>query len=174
MENLPKIGVLDHEEYTKYLELYFMNRAILNEKGNKVCLNCHSGNVEITEKTNSIILNCNQDSCYHWELRLPSYYNVYDSVEEIRLSNKSDKIKEKRIKKIQDAFDTVNDIDNKKRNLEQYLSNYRDLNIETSDPKNIAHSNLEIINLKKNIISILNHPKINFVPGSSSANIKPL
>jgi hypothetical protein len=171
MDNLPRNGILSKEEYDTYLELYFLNKSNLNDKTNNICINCNGGHVEITEDKKTLLLNCNKSGCYHFKLNLPTYHLFDDSVEKIKYSSENNSIKEKNIKKLQDKYDLLNDTEQKKKDLEQHLDDYRDLTIDTTDPKNLAQYNFELINIEKNIINILNKPKPVFVSGNAEPSV---
>ena len=182
MDELPTDDFLTQEQYEKYLELYLLNKSNLNDTKNRICVNCQGGSVEVIEDTKTLLLNCNNEGCYHFRLKLPTYYLFDDSVELIKNSDKSKNIKDKNIKKLQDKYDLINNTDQKKRDLEQHLSDYKDLTIDTTDPIQLAQYNLELTNLRKEIVKILSpllfqdeqpkpKPKPIFVPGTSKPSV---
>jgi hypothetical protein len=191
MDELPTDDFLTQEQYEKYLELYLLNKSNLNDTKNRICVNCQGGSVEVIEDTKTLLLNCNNEGCYHFRLKLPTYYLFDDSVELIKNSDKSKSIKDKNIKKLQDKYDLINNTDQKKRDLEQHLSDYKDLTIDTTDPIQLAQYNLELTNLRKEIVKILSpllfqdkhfdylfldninkpKPKPIFVPGTSKPSV---
>ena len=135
MDELPKNDFLTQEQYEKYLELYLLNKSNLNDTKNKICVNCQGGSVEVIEDTKTLLLNCNNEGCYHFRIKLPTYYLFDDSVELIKNSDKSKSIKDKNIKKLQDKYDLINNTDQKKRDLERnsakielFGSDYKEFN----------------------------------------------
>lgn len=169
-----KREMLKPDKYMEYFERYLLNRNIFIHNDPKVCINCSKGNMNITETKTTITLNCNSKQCEHWELTLPTYNHIDEYLEEIKNSDDPESLKQKNIDKLIEKYIEINEVKKNRTRLNELLTDYRDLSIDTTDPNNLAQFNKELIDIKKEIVSILDKPKYYYVPGSVKPKLKNL